>query len=101
MIALKRRRFLFVSTPKNEEVKNEMGNLSKDRLAPEPDAAGTYIQPRAEAWANLDELTKNTAKNNPLLYFVELLIEVDEKNKRRERIERLKHEYRNIRSESA
>ena len=44
-----------------------MGNLSKDRLVPEPDVAGAYIQPRAEALANLDELTKNTAKNNPLL----------------------------------
>lgn len=57
--------------------------------------------PRAEAWENLDELTKNAAKNNPLLSFTELLIEIDEKNKRREKIERIRHEYRNNRSESA
>ena len=68
---------------------------------PESHASDTLNVPRAEAWANLDELTKNVAKENPLLSFVELLIEIDEKNKRRERNERIKHEYRNYRSENA
>ena len=68
---------------------------------PESHTSDTLNIPRAEAWANLDELTENAAKENPLLSFVELLIEIDEKNKRREKIERIRHEYRNNRSESA
>jgi len=65
---------------------------------PESHTSDILSIPRAEAWVNLDELTKNAAKENPLLSFVELLIEIDEKNKRRERLERIKHEYRNYRS---
>jgi len=39
---------------------------------PESHTSDTLNIPRAEAWANLDELTKNAAKENPLLSFVEL-----------------------------